>query len=555
MTPARSTWQRNLVGMVITMTVITMRPQAGAGKFYADDPLRTEIDGQDASRVRPTGAASGWASIRPSGDRSDVHALNVNSIDEVPDSNWFTNRIGTAPFSAAAIAQGPDTLSPRPAGPWTVTSGKTDGVTPGLQMTDAAGRRFFVKFDPPANPEMASGAEVVATKLLFALGYNVPENYIASVTRDDLVLGPGASFKGPDGRKRPMTAADVDRVLQRAARQADGTYRIVASLAVEGTPIGPFQYSGTRADDPNDIVPHEHRRELRALRVFAAWLNHVDTKSLNSLDTLVPSGRIHVARHYLIDFGSALGSGGTEPKDWRDGHEYGFDKRTSMLALLSLGTYTPPWTRIHYPHLPAVGRIESDHFDPTRWKPTLPNPAFQNLRADDAFWAARRVIAFSDAALREVVATARFSDPAAAQYLTEVLIRRRDAIGATYLAAVNPTVDPSIDRMGRLTFANAAADRGVAANPGAYEVTWSVFDNTTHDVRPIETCTSVGGAPWTVPSNLPSAAQFIVAHLAAIDAKHPSWAIPVRAYFRRAPDRLWTLVGFERPQSGNEEAP
>ena len=34
-------------------------------------------------------------------------------------------------------------------------------------------------------------------------------------------------------------------------------------------------------------------------------------------------------------------------------------------------------------------RIEAGHFRPERWKPTLPNPAFQKARPDDTFWAAR----------------------------------------------------------------------------------------------------------------------------------------------------------------------
>src|SRR6185295_12899210 len=98
--------------------------------------------------------------------------------------------------------------------------------------------------------------------------------------------------------------------LKRADQEPDGSYRVIASKALEGVPLGGFRFHDTRPDDPNDIVPHEHRRELRAYGVFAAWLNHVDAKAINSLDTLVSENGRHVVRHYLLDFGSALGSGG-----------------------------------------------------------------------------------------------------------------------------------------------------------------------------------------------------------------------------------------------------
>jgi len=48
--------------------------------------------------------------------------------------------------------------------------------------------------------------------------------------------------------------------------------------------------AGTRPDDPNDIYPHERRRELRGPRVFAAWLNHDDARSITSIDTHVEEG-------------------------------------------------------------------------------------------------------------------------------------------------------------------------------------------------------------------------------------------------------------------------
>ena len=54
-------------------------------------------------------------------------------------------------------------------------------------------------------------------------------------------------------------------------------------------------------------MPHEHRRELRALRVFGAWTNLTDLKAANTLDTLVTENGRSIVKHYLQDVGSTFG--------------------------------------------------------------------------------------------------------------------------------------------------------------------------------------------------------------------------------------------------------
>jgi hypothetical protein len=518
-------------------------------KFYPDDPLTRDAESGDAWRVKPQDAGRAYIGLQMLHDAADHarrRAINANVIDEVPDSSWFTNRIGSRILSPEAIQRGPDRAAGPPRGPWTIIAGKSNGVTPGLQLKDSTGQRYFVKFDPPANPEMASGAEVISTKILYAVGYNVPENYIATLRREDVIIGDGATFKGPDGRKQPLTPHDVDRLLQQAARRPDGSYRILASRALDGVPVGPFKYEGTRVDDPNDIVPHEHRRELRGLRVFAAWLNHVDTKAENSLDTLIAVGPRTIVRHHLLDFGSTLGSAGVEPMGWRDGHEYAFDKRETILALATLGLYVPPWRRIRYPDLPSVGRIDGDQFRPEQWKPTLPNPAFHNARSDDTFWAARRVMAFTDEAIASIVQTAQLSDPRAVAYLVKVLIQRRDAIGRTWLTAVNPVVNPAVTGCGVMTFRNAATDAGVASEPSEYRVNWATYDNTTGVTTPVGHEERCDGTRCPMPANVTAETRYLRAEIRAFHPAFPAWRTPVEVFFKRDHERGWTALGVER---------
>jgi hypothetical protein len=145
--------------LVIPSLVVALSVSAAGAslRFAPGDPVTVVTDTNDASGVRrreighTRDALDGiWAV----GDRSSQRALDVNTIDEVPDSSWFENRIGTRPMSIAEIAAGSNREGPA-AGPWTVTSGKTDGITPGLQMKDSAGQLYFVKF---AHPGMRSWA-------------------------------------------------------------------------------------------------------------------------------------------------------------------------------------------------------------------------------------------------------------------------------------------------------------------------------------------------------------------------------------------------------------
>ena len=518
-------------------------------KFYRDDPLREDPETQDASRVTPWDVNGAYDLIENSfldaGERTDVRAPNVNTLDEVPDSSWFTNRIGTRSLTAAEIETGPIAGSGPAPGTWTIVSGKNEGVTPGFRVTDVRGDVYFIKFDPPANPEMATGAEVVSTSVLHALGYHVPENYIATVDPADLRIGAGATIKGDTGRDRPFDESDLEAVLARSARGDDGRYRVVASKALPGTPLGPFRYHGTRPDDPNDIYRHEHRRELRGLRVYAAWLNHDETRSINTLDTLVDAGGHRVVRHHLIDFGSTLGSGSTVAQKPRAGNEYIWEARPTFITMLTFGLYVRPWIKVKYAEMPAVGRFEAAYFTPERWKPEYPNAAFDNMRADDAFWAASRLVAFDDDLIRAAVKSGRFSDPAAAAYLTQTLSTRRNKILQHWLNGVLPIVGFELSSHGVLTFSNLAVPAAAAEPPTEYRVRWFAFDNHAGRATPVGDESAIrelrAEAPRALLAHTP---EYLCVELRGVHPTHGGWASPVTVYVRR--QHQWQLVGVER---------
>jgi hypothetical protein len=521
--------------------------------FYPDDPIALDDDmSLDASKVVRIEDSNGYDfvvnSFSTPGERHDIRARNVNTIDEVPDSSWFVNRIGQHPLSSTELVRGPDRFEAVSLAGWTVSGDKGSGLQPGFRMTDPSGHLYQIEFDPESNPEMATGAEIIGTAFYHAFGYHTVEVYLAELDPAQIVVAPTARITDPLlGERRTMTRRDVDEVLRRAPRLPNGRYRVLVSRFADGAPLGNFRYYGTRPDDPNDIVPHEDRRELRGARVFGAWLNHDDSRGVNSLDMLQTDGNRRYVKHYMFDFGSILGSGTIFPQRHRAGNEYIVDWAPGWLTLATLGLYTRPWLHIDYPDVPpSVGRFEAKSFDPLKWRPEYPNPAFDNMRGDDAFWAARIVSRFSDAAVRAIVGKARYSDPRATEYLTEALIERRNRVLKTWLTSVNPLVDFALDERGELTFANAAVAANVATPASGYRIRWARFDNAVGKAAD-EIETAAIDLRATAPPAVLKGAQYVQISITSSHVDYPAWSNPVTVHFRRDSAR-WTLVGANRVQ-------
>ncbi len=401
----------------------------------------------------------------------------VNTLGEVPDSAWYQNRHSFARrMSLEELVRGPATDAPPATDqPWKILSAKSTGATPGLMIEDSRHHKFLLKFDPRDNPSITTAADVIASKFLYALGYNVPENYIVRFGIKQLRLGPNTTFVDPDGRKRKMEPGDLVRILNTTTVSKDGSYRAMAGRFIGGDIIGPFQYFGTRSDDPNDVVPHENRRDLRGLYAFAAWLNHYDATSINTLDSVVEENGLRFIEHYLIDFGSTLGASAVGPRIIRSGNAYFFDLPFAATQLFTLGLAPRRWQVSHDPYFPELGVFGYSTFDPRRWKPIYPNPAFINARPDDTYWAAKKVMAFTDQDIRAIVRTGEYGDAKASEWLAKTLIARRDKIGAAFLQDVLPLESFRFEN-GRLEFEDLAVKFGFHA-PRQYTIQWFRLDN------------------------------------------------------------------------------
>ncbi len=362
-------------------------------------------------------------------------AANVDENDQVRlPSTWWQPRLGLRPVTVEQMITGPGPgTGPKRDRKWRVTSVKTQGVSLGIRIKDSDNQTFQLKFDPPRWPEMASGADVVVSHLFWAAGYNVPDNAIVYFTRDDLEVGEGTTYKDVVGRQRPIGWALVDDILRRVPREPGGRYRAVASRYLKGKPLGEWKYRGRRGDDPEDLVPHELRREIRGLYPMAAWTNHTDGSARNTLDMWVTDGGRSFVRHHLIDFSGCLGSGSIDRQSYASGTEHLVDFDRAARSLFTLGLEPFPWESTVDPGIPAVGFFESSVFDPASWKPFLPNPAYDERTDRDMRWGVRIVAAFTDEHIRAAVALGQYSDPRAAEYIVKTLIERRNKIVRRWL--------------------------------------------------------------------------------------------------------------------------
>ncbi|HVZ72908.1 MAG TPA: hypothetical protein VHJ20_11080 [Polyangia bacterium] len=507
----------------------------------------------------------------------DGESIDVNSLDEVPNSSWFENRIGQHPMTAAEIARGAcgnaASLDPA-AGPWKVVSGKVDGANPGLVIKAPDGQKYLVKLDGLLDTERGTTADVIGSKIYYAAGYHVPCNEIVYFPESVVTVDANAKRKDEHGQDVRLTRADVDLILSGGWRRPDRWIRGMASRYITGAPLGPFRYEGLRADDPNDVVPHEKRRELRASMLFAAWIHHWDAIANNTLDMFVdrPGGK-HVV-HYILDWGDSLGA--LWPKERLDqrvglGRSGYFDFDFVLTDLVTLGLVPRPWYHVSPPPMPETfGYYGTESFVPSKWRPTYANPAFSQMTVRDGLWAARIIARFSDDDVAAIVRSAHMEDASAEAFLTKTLIARRDAILREYLGAHTPLDGFTLER------ASAGAPQSLCFDDLA--IATKVSDPATtmyrmhlhggpdldallgwrqlrpDPARPARTCVPLpfGHArpsDFVVPGardDDPARYALIEIYSNARPSLHPTASVLVHLY-DLGPDRGFRIVGLERP--------
>ncbi|MEO8548658.1 MAG: hypothetical protein ABI678_01745 [Kofleriaceae bacterium] len=450
---------------------------------------RKEVTAQPASRMFLPNVYFFDSSVHLPIDRGlslprQRRALGVAAVDEVPDSTWFTNRIGSRPLTPAEIERGPVTHDPSAHLPWAIQSTKTGGTTAGFIVKDAAGEKYILKFDYAGDPpELETGTHVICNRLMWALGYNVAEDQILYIHRKDLTIGEGAKKKDELGATLGLlTEKDVEELMKGVRKEDDGRIRVIASRYIAGTPIGGFPGDGTRLDDPNDIIPHELRRDLRGMLPIDAWLDAVDVTEGQFVDAYVDDHGRHYVKHYSVDFGKSLGAMGLIAHDWWRGYAYRVDWPKMLHALVTLGFSERWW---EYRDGPTTLRGVSNLFDvgsfqPRHWHPDTPGfVAFHATDRFDQFWGTALVAQFTRPLLEGAVAAGKLSEPRSARYLVDTLLARQRVLAATWFAEVNPLVHFATSAPRAVCFDDLAISLGLAGTT-RYVVSGYDFDGAKH---------------------------------------------------------------------------
>ena len=481
-------------------------------------------------------------------------ALDVNSLDETPDTSWFVNRIGQNGMTPEQVFAGACPLGKQldqDAGPgkWLIDHGKDNGANPGFRVK-VDGEKYMLKTDA-GQGERATAATAISTRLYYAAGYWAPCDAIVYFTKEMLELKPGLTIKANVGAEKKFDDKLLDDILKQAERRGD-RYRAAASRWLPGEPLGPFTYGGKKKDDPNDVVAHEMRREVRGARLMAAWMNHFDSREQNSMMTWLPQkgmppGYGHI-RHWIIDIGDSFGS------EWavdgfsrQHGQAYIMDFRWMGEAFVELGIPQRPWDRAtHRRGVEDFGYFSAEDFDPTEWKGEYPNPAFQAMTERDGAWMARIIARFTKAHVEAAVRAGDLTNPVHSAFLVDSLMRRRETILRRYFSKLSSIADVHVEHgrvcgldLARSTgafskFAYVASIRRAGGEPAA---TWTTTKGTG------EVCVSI---PQRAPEGGP--ADDAVSRYVVVDVKNGVAPGPLRLHlYDLGPTRGLRLAGIERP--------
>lgn len=354
------------------------------------------------------------------------YAKDVNSLDQVPPSSWFSP-IALQPeaFAREYSVEGPPRAPVR-----------IEARGRALVLTDSRGKDYRLIRDHRDRPEVATAASLIASRLVRAVGYLTPESWRVDPVVVGLPQGPG-----PGGE------------------------RWVALRWPLGIELGPTDMTYPRDDDPNDRASHRDRRTLRALGVLAAWLDLRDLGPSRLVDAYVGRpGRGHV-RHFVVGLEDALGAAALSPRSERRS-AVGPVEGDAFANLATLGLARPrqrdtsPEGSLRAFRAEIGGRYQLGH----------PYEPVDRLLPSDGYWIAKRLTRIPSSLIESSVRAAGFSDPALELHVIRSLEARRRTLSADWFARVTPCEVEAISGRTLLLSDEALLARFAASSESRYDV-------------------------------------------------------------------------------------
>jgi hypothetical protein len=177
----------------------------------------------------------------------------------------------------------------------------------------------------------------------------------------------------------------------------------------------------------------------------------------------------------------------------------------------------------------------------------------------DAFWGANLASRFTDEMIHAIVAAGELSNPKAARYLEDVIIRRRDKVVAYWITRTNPLDGFTVSRRGGTTelgFDNAAVRLQVATPDAVYKVRWQALDNLSRTLTPVGEEATLAGTRAEVPAAAwgtdDCGTRYAVAFIRTEHPGFASWNRPVQVTLRSR-NGVVDVVGIARPANGGEQ--
>ncbi|MBD3383785.1 hypothetical protein GF407_02560 [candidate division KSB1 bacterium] len=359
--------------------------------------------------------------------RADKNARDVNRLDDVPASSWYSPRLGYQNISPAELVNGPAETG-LPVVPITIIAIKHHRRHSSLVVRDSRGIQYLLKFAPHDLNAMFTTTSFIVNRLFWSFGYFVPEEHIFQFSRGDYKV----DIPNKDNIK------NIRDLLDTSTTSNQKQYRCIASRFVRGYPLGPAAQQGVRKEDPNDWFPHQDRRVLRALRVFAAFTNMADMGPHHTLDVYMGKPDQGHIRHYLIDFGDAFGviaSG--KNRGWAGFHHI-FSLADILTNLATLGFYRQEWEKKSKTPWKSVGPFESTLFNPEKWKEIYPYAPIRKSQPADNYWAVKILAGLTEAHISALVRAAGYINSKARDYMIRTLVERRKKLLQYHFNQVTP---------------------------------------------------------------------------------------------------------------------